>query len=182
MKSTLEVEHYLLTFPTHYLWPPSISVPSPFMPTSLPSAFLTSCSFSSFSPCCPHSLTSPDFTYSHRLHNFLSPTTIILLLSCSCSHFSAFHFNHTTTPLPHPSTPELSSLETSVHFSCHPWFTFVQHPDFFSTNFLHTVQNIPLPSYCYSTPLFLPAFSFSWSESLVPTFCCTEMHFDYQLH
>lgn len=152
------------------------------MPASLPSGLSSQ---PSLLPALSHPsppvalITSPQtLLLLHRLSYFLLQTTITLFHSCSCSHISAFCFNHTTTPLPSSSvSPILSARaifsETSVHFSRHPWFTFVKHTDFFATNFLHTLENSPVPPYHYSTRQFLPAFS---------TLCSTECQWNWQSH
>lgn len=157
MKTTVRRgDHYLLIFPTHYLWPLSISLPSPLCLHLYPVPFLAP----SLLPAPSHLslpvalITSPQtLLLLHHLYYFLLQTTITLFLSCSCSHFSAFCFNHTTTPLPHPQSHPFISTRGffMIHFCEAHLFSF-------ATNFLHTLQNNPVPSYHYSTPLFPPCF------------------------
>lgn len=158
MKTTVRRgEHNLLTFPTHYLWPPSISLPYPlclhlYPVPSLAPSLLPAPSHLSL----PVALiTSPLL---HHLYYFLLQSTITLFLSCSCSHFSAFCFNHTTTPLPSSVSP--------IHL----------HQSFFFLKPLST-SLATHDSLLWSKPISLPPIFFTHSKIFHSLLIIIQLHY-----
>lgn len=144
-------DHYLLTFPTHYLFLFLLSHPPfPFMPPPLPTAL-------SHTP--PYFLLLPMFL--SLLPLLLHPRLHFSHCFFTTFHLSAFHFHHATTPVPHPQSHLFIS---TIGFFLKPYFFHVSSPpmihcsDFFATTFPLAPKNLSFPT--HSSPPFISPFNF----------------------